>query len=112
MRQAGVLAAAGLYALEHHVDRLAEDHDNARLIAETLADSVPDAVNLGQVETNMVYVATGDLEAPGVVSTLAEEGILVGAVGPSTLRLVTHLDVDARQCERAADLLVQTLVAT
>jgi threonine aldolase len=62
MRQVGVLAAAGRYVLAHHVDRLADDHANARLIAEVIADVAPDAVDPTEVETNIVYVDTGDVE--------------------------------------------------
>jgi threonine aldolase len=109
MRQAGIIAAAGLHAVDHHVDRLAEDHDNARLLGQTVAESLPWAVDPGQVETNMVYVDTGDLDAPAVVAGLAEDGVLVGAVSSSALRLVTHLDVDRGDCKRAADLLVAAL---
>jgi threonine aldolase len=109
MRQAGVLAAAGSYVLAHHVERLAEDHANARAIAERLADAVPGAVELDAVTTNMVYVVTGDRPAAEVVAALAAEGIRVGAMGPDLLRLVTHLDVDSAGCRRAADLLVDLL---
>ncbi|MGH3440514.1 MAG: threonine aldolase family protein, partial [Nitriliruptorales bacterium] len=66
MRQAGIIAAAGVYALEHHVDRLAEDHANARLIAETITASLPEAVELDQVQTNMVYVGSGHSPADEV----------------------------------------------
>jgi threonine aldolase len=109
MRQAGIIAAAGLHALEHHVDRLAEDHAHARLIVETIAEEAPDAVSLAQVETNMVYVDTGDVDAPGMAGALAEDGILVGALGPSTIRLVTHLDVDSDGCRRAAQAILGLL---
>lgn len=106
MRQSGVLAAAGRYVLAHHVERLAEDHANARAIAALLAEAVPAAVDLDAVSTNMVYVGTGDRPAAEVVAALAVEGVRVGAMGPHLLRLVTHLDVDAAGCRRAADLLV------
>ncbi|MFN2557534.1 MAG: low-specificity L-threonine aldolase [Nitriliruptorales bacterium] len=109
MRQAGVLAAAGSHALRHHLDRLVEDHDNARLIATTLKEAVPDAVDLSQVETNMVYVDTGAHEAPTVAGVLASEGILVGVLGPRTLRLVTHLDAASTDCRRSAERLARLL---
>jgi threonine aldolase len=109
MRQAGVLAAAGIHALEHHVDRLAEDHANARRIADELDGT--GAVEAERVETNMVYVDTGTLDAPAVASQLAEDGILVGALGPATLRLVTHLDVDTDACVRAARAIGELLSA-
>jgi threonine aldolase len=109
MRQAGVLAAAGRYVLTHHLERLAEDHANARAIAMRLADAVPAAVDLDSVTTNMVYVDTGDRPATEVVAALAADGVRVGAMGPHLLRLVTHLDVDAAGCRRAADRLVGLL---
>jgi threonine aldolase len=109
MRQVGVLAAAGRYVLAHHVERLSEDHANARAIALRLAETVPDAVELEAVTTNMVYVDTGDRPAAEVVAALASGGVRVGAMGPHLLRLVTHLDVDAVGCRRAADLLAGLL---
>lgn len=89
MRQAGFLAAAGLYALEHHVERLAEDHDRARQLATGLRELGFEAE---EPATNLVYLTCP--EAPARVETLREAGILCCAVGPERLRLVTHLDVD------------------
>lgn len=109
MRQVGMLAAAGLYALDHHVDRLAEDHANARAIAEVIADTRPDAVELSAVETNIVYVETGEHPADRLVGLLREQGVLIGAMGPHLLRLVTHLDVDARDARHAAEALAKLL---
>jgi threonine aldolase len=101
MRQAGVLAAAGLYALEHHVERLAEDHAHARLLAERLGQDP------ARVETNMVVV--DGVPAPAVAEAARAEGVLVGQAGPRKLRLVTHLDVDRAGVERAADVLSRLL---
>ena len=109
MRQAGVLAAAGLYALDHHVDRLAEDHANATVLADRIAGDVPDAVDPGSVTTNMVYVDTGPRPAAEVVDALAADGILVGAMGPNLLRLVTHLDVDAVAAQGAGERIAAAL---
>jgi threonine aldolase len=109
MRQAGVLAAAGRHVLAHHVERLADDHANARLIAETVAETAPDAVDVDQVDTNMVYVDTGEREAGRVLEALGAEGVLAGAMGPRLVRLVTHLDVDADGCRRAGALLAREL---
>lgn len=109
MRQAGVLAAAGTYALDHHRDRLLVDHDNARAIADTLAAAHPGLVDPATVVTNIVYVPTGDRPAAAVVDELAAAGVRIGAMGPHLLRLVTHLDVDAAQCQRAATLLAAAL---
>ncbi|MEX2549434.1 MAG: threonine aldolase family protein [Nitriliruptoraceae bacterium] len=111
MRQAGVLAAAGSYALAHHRERLVEDHANARAIATMVAEAHPASVDPDEVTTNIVYVPTGTRPAAEVVAALAAQGILVGAMGPHLLRLVTHLDVDAAACARAAEVLVRTLAA-
>jgi threonine aldolase len=109
MRQVGVLAAAGRYVVDHHLDRLAEDHANARTIATIVRDAVPDAVAPEEVATNIVYVRTGTRAAADVVAALRAEDVLVGAMGPDLLRLVTHLDVDAAGCRRAAELVVREL---
>jgi threonine aldolase len=111
MRQVGVLAAAGRYVLDHHVDRLADDHANARAIADTIAEFAPDAVAPDEVETNIVYVGTGDLEVGELLGELSQEGILAGAMGPHLLRLVTHLDVDAEGCRRAAEIIAKRLAS-
>ncbi len=101
MRQAGVLAAAGLYALDHHVDRLAEDHAHARLLAERLG------VDPAGVETNIVVV--DGVAAPMVAEAAKAQGVLVSQVGPRRLRLVTHLDVDRAGVERAAAVVGELL---
>ncbi|HEX9765794.1 MAG TPA: GntG family PLP-dependent aldolase [Nitriliruptorales bacterium] len=105
LRQVGVLAAAGLYALDHHVERLAEDHANARLIADVIADVAPGAVDPEAVVTNIVTLDTADKDAGAIVGALYEQGIRMNAMGPHRIRLVTHLDVTADQCRRAAELL-------
>jgi threonine aldolase len=107
MRQAGVIAAAGLVALEHMVDRLADDHANARLLAQAAAEVLPAAVDLAQVQTNIVYVERVD--AAAVVAALAAEGVLAGAMDARTVRFVTHPDVSERQCLHAADVLRRVL---
>jgi threonine aldolase len=109
MRQVGVLAAAGRYVLEHHVERLADDHANARTIALTIAEAAPGAAAPDEVETNIVYVGTGEVDAADLLDTLSQEGILAGAMGPRLLRLVTHLDVDAEGCRRAAEVIARRL---
>ena len=91
MRQAGVLAAAGIVALNEHVDRLAEDHENARLLAEGLADIDGLTVDLEAVQTNWVMVSMNESDLNGLVAFLAARGIIVRARNP--MRLVTHLDV-------------------
>jgi threonine aldolase len=110
-RQAGVLAAAGLYAVRHNVERLAEDHANARAIAETLADAVPGAVKPDQVETNIVAVDVSGLAkaVPQIVAEAKEQGVLIGGVGATVLRVVTHLDASAADCRKAAETLATIL---
>lgn len=101
MRQVGVLAAAGLYALDHHVDRLAEDHDHARLIAEACG------LDAATVPTNIVVVDVPS--APDVVAAAAEQGVRIGAVGPRRVRLLTHLDITREDAEQAAKVLASVL---
>jgi threonine aldolase len=104
MRQAGIVAAGGVYALRHHVKRLADDHANARRLAEGLARLPGVALDPGTVETNIVFFElTGALDASGFVERLLARGVRMGALGPRTVRAVTHLDVDATGIERAVD---------
>ncbi|MFB1482777.1 low-specificity L-threonine aldolase [Corallococcus sp. RDP092CA] len=100
MRQAGLLAAAALYALEHHVERLAEDHANARRLAEGLAQVPGVKVDLSRVETNMVFA---DLVRPAAEASalLRKQGVLANPTGPHSLRLVCHLDVSAADIDDA-----------
>ena len=109
MRQVGVLAAAGLYALEHHVDRLADDHARARRLAEACAESVPGSVDPAEVETNIVAVRVDD--PARVVAACAEHGVLVGPLGSAAIRFATHLDVDDESAQRAAPVLAAALRA-
>lgn len=111
LRQAGMLAAAGTYALDHHVARLADDHANAKRLAE-LACSVEGVVLAnGAVETNLVFldVAGTGLEAPAIQQALEEKGVNIGAFGSTILRAVTHLDVDAASIEEAGQIFVETI---
>jgi len=105
MRQAGVLAAAGLVALELMVDRLADDHANARRMAEGIANIPGLAVNMETVQTNMVAVEITDPRwtAPALVQALRAEGVLCNDTGPRRIRLVTHKDVTAADVELALD---------
>lgn len=91
MRQAGILAAAALYALEHHRERLAEDHAAAKLIAETIRAIA--GAHVDPVETNIVNVDTPSIPAERVVEAARERGVLIGASGPHRVRVVTHLDL-------------------
>lgn len=97
MRQAGILAAAGLYALEHQVQRLADDHANARLLADGLREA---GYSVEPVQTNMVYAQVGE-HAEALKAFAAERGIRLGAA--SRLRMVTHLDVSRGQIEQVVD---------
>jgi threonine aldolase len=107
MRQSGILAAAGLYALDHNVARLGDDHANARLIAERLAGLPSVVLDLATVQSNIVIFRLGDglPDAAAVVARSREAGVLVSALGPRIVRAVTHLDVGAEQCRDAADRL-------
>jgi threonine aldolase len=104
-RQAGVLAAACLYALEHHVERLADDHAAARAFAEAVAYQAPEAVELDSVETNIVVVDTGAVPAAPIAASAADQGVRLSALGPRLIRAVTHLDVTKDDCERAGTIL-------
>lgn len=97
MRQVGILAAAGLHALDHHVERLADDHAHARLLAEACG------VDPSGVDTNIVVLPHHDPAA--FVARAREAGVLVAAVGPTAVRMVTHLDVDRADAEKAAAVL-------
>jgi threonine aldolase len=101
MRQSGILAAAGLYALEHNVERLAEDHANAAVLAAELRDAPGVDVVEAPVPTNMVMFDS-PLTAAEVISAAAERGVLVGSVGRRRIRCVTHRDVDAGAVRHAA----------
>ncbi|HEX6989499.1 MAG TPA: low-specificity L-threonine aldolase [Bacillota bacterium] len=102
MRQVGVIAAAGLVALDEMIGRLAEDHANARRLAEGLADLPPLAVDLDTVQTNMVMCDVSGFEpAPAFARRLAAAGVLVNAVNDRRVRFVTHKDVDAADIDRA-----------
>ena len=111
MRQSGILAAAGLWALDHNIDRLADDHANARLLAERLAAVRGVELDLATVETNIIIfrMAEGMPDAATMVARAQAEEVLISAFGARTLRAVTHLDVSRTDCERAADLLVRIL---
>jgi len=112
MRQVGVLAAAGLIALEKGPARLHEDHANARLLAEALSSIENVAIDLDAVETNIVvFRVTGGVSNKGVAARLKERGILISAFGADAIRLVTHLDVDRGACVLAAQALVEEIEA-
>jgi threonine aldolase len=109
MRQVGIFAAAGLYAIDHHLERLTEDHAHARLIAERLAQCPRIRIDLATAQTNILVfeLAPEAPDAPTVVERSKERGVLLFAFGPRILRAVTHLDVTREQCTRAAGILVE-----
>ncbi len=105
MRQAGIIAAAALYALDHHIERLAEDHRNAQILAQAIADTPGLHLTPARVETNILF-ARIDKElgtAQDVAGQLREQHVLALPTAPQTLRMCTHLDVSAAQAERAAE---------
>ena len=109
MRQSGIFSAAGLYALEHNLERLADDHANARLIGERLAASPLVALDLATVQTNILVFSLkeGAPDAATFVLRAKEHGVLLFAFGPRTVRAVTHLDVSRAQCAAAAIILAE-----
>ena len=111
MRQAGVLAAAGLIALEQGPARLHEDHANARLLAEALAKIESVVIDLDAVETNIVVFRLKGVSATEVVARLKARNILASAFGQNAIRLVTHLDVDRAACVTAAKALAEEIAA-
>jgi threonine aldolase len=114
MRQAGILAAAGMIALEKMPARLHEDHANAKLLAEALSHMEGVSIDVNAVETNIViFKLTNGQSAAELVKRLRARGILISAVGPDAVRLVTHFDVDRAACITAAEALaVETEVTT
>jgi threonine aldolase len=109
MRQAGIVAVAGTYALDHHVERLAEDHARAKRLALGLAEAGL-AVDPDRVETNFVQIDVSPLGHSEACALLAEHGVgLSSTVHPGVLRAVTHLDVDDEGIERALELIPQAL---
>lgn len=111
MRQAGILAAAGLHALDHHVARLAEDHANARLLGERLAAIPGLRLDPPQIDTNLVFFdPTGaGMTAPALAQHLRARGIRIGAESETRMRAVTHLDVDRSAVEEAAQAVAEIL---
>jgi threonine aldolase len=111
MRQIGILAAAGHYALDHNINRLAEDHGRAKKIAIALAAHNNSIINPEHVETNIVglELAETGISAADFAARCKEEGLWVSALGKSYARLVTHLDVDDAQCDEAIAIMKKVL---
>jgi threonine aldolase len=111
MRQAGVIAAAGVVALETMVDRLADDHARAQRLAEVVADAFPGSLDPTTVRTNIVCAAASAFPS-NFLEILAAEGVLVGTVDPDTVRFVTHKDVDDARLDHAIEVLRATARGT
>jgi threonine aldolase len=113
MRQAGIIAAGGVYALRHNIERLTEDHANARLLANGLAELPGIAIDPATVESNLVFfdVAAAGLTADAWVAALLEHGVRMGASGPTLIRAVTHLDVGRTGIAQALTAARQVLAA-
>jgi threonine aldolase len=111
MRQAGIIAAAGVYALEHHVARLAEDHAHAQMLAQALAELPKVRLNPADVETNIVIFEVGATGSPAeqISAELEKEGVRVSVMGRTKLRAVTHLDVTQQDIQRAIDVFRRVL---
>jgi threonine aldolase len=111
MRQAGVIAAGALYALDHHIGRLADDHRNAQVIAQAIADTPGLRLDPPEVHTNLIWVQVDPELGTGrdVEAALKQKHILVHVPAPQTLRLCTHLDVSAAQAERVAETIRKVL---
>lgn len=107
MRQAGILAAAGIYALEHNVERLAEDHLNAKRLAQGIAEIDGLDIDVNAVETNILFfhVRKPGLTVPMLLDRMKAEGVLMGGTGPHTIRAVSHLDVSKDGIDRAVEVL-------
>jgi threonine aldolase len=107
MRQIGILAAAASYALDHQLERLPDDHANARLLAEQLSECPHVELDLTTVQTNILvfHLTEGGPDATKFIAKARDRGVLCVAFGPRTVRVVTHLDVTSEQCEQAAGIL-------
>ena len=114
MRQSGMIAAAGIYALDHQIDRMADDHANARLFAEKVANLSGISVDLETVQTNMIFfdVSGAGISAQQMEKGLAKQGVKISAVSGARLRAVTHLDISSDDIEDAADAVRAVLEQT
>ena len=109
MRQVGIIAAGGLYAVKNNIERLAEDHDNAEILAEHLAKLPNVEIDLTSVETNMVMFKSKNKSVEQVISECKENGLLLGPGGVGVLRLVTHMDVNSTDIENANEIFSKIL---
>ena len=111
LRQAGIVAAAALYALENHRERLAEDHSNAKRLAEIISDAPGLEVNREDVETNILFfqIESDAITASELELRLRKRGVKLYAIGGNRLRAVTHLDVDRSMIETAGRIIVEEM---
>ncbi len=105
MRQVGILAAAGIYALEHNVERIGEDHENAKLLAAALGETSWASLDPRSVVSNIVYFRTPGRKPEAVVKALEQKGVRTGAGGPDSVRMVTHLDVSRAAAQEVAAII-------
>ena len=101
MRQVGIIAAAGIYALDHHLERLKDDHQNAKRLAFGLKELRGITINPGEVETNIIIfnIADTGMTAPQVAEAMKKDGVLIHPVGKTQIRLVTNLDVSSQDID-------------
>jgi threonine aldolase len=111
MRQVGIIAAAGIYALDHHLERLKEDHQNAKRLAVGLKECKGVSIEPKHVETNIVIFDITDTGMTGsqVAEAMKKEGVLIHAFGKTQIRLVTHLDVSSEDIETALKIFAKVL---
>ena len=111
MRQSGILAAAGIYALEHHIGRLKVDHDHAKQLARRLQQIPTVKVNPQDVDTNIVIfdVIGHRLTPPAIIAALKQEGVLINAIGGASFRAVTHLNISSAMTEEACEIFTRVL---
>ena len=112
MRQVGILAAGAVFALDHNIERLKEDHDKAKCLATELSHNADVHIDLESVQTNIIIfsIKGGAERAEQFISQLKVNGILISDMGNATLRAVTHLDVTLEQIKKAAALIKSLLV--
>lgn len=110
MRQSGIIAAGGIYALEHNIERLAEDHAHARSLAQALQETSWAEIDPAAVETNIIFFRTPGIDPALIVEALASQGVLCMQGGPDVIRMVTHLDVSREAVERSIEIIQEVRI--